>query len=450
MKIKNATSVHSPESLPAMPEEIRKFEMDQLVPVSDVVLHNSPENAITVTSSSERLLSLDALRGFDMFWILGGDALARALKNMNETKITSTISTQLSHVDWEGFRFYDMIFPLFVFMAGVSTVYSLAKANEQGGRARAMRRIFVRTILLFLCGIFYSGGFSRTWPDIRVLGVLQRIAIGYGGAALIYLFVGPHRPKTIIAITISILVGYWAALTFIPYPDIRLTKEGLEPLIAKAGGSTNPTDILAHVSTTTKGHYEKGYNLTNYIDWRYLPGRKYDTYFDPEGILSMIPAIASALLGIISGWLLRESNLNQIAKPFLLIAIGLGLAALGYQWGMSFPVIKKIWTSSFVLVAGGLSMALLGLFYLIIDVAGLKFWIWPFVWIGSNAITLYLLSNLMGFGKIAERLVGGDVSLFFNETIAKGAGGLIQVIVTLLLVIITARFLYRHKIFLRF
>ena len=402
-----------------------------------------------VQNQTGRLISLDALRGFDMFWILGGDALGRAIGKLEKTPLTETLSTQLSHVEWEGFHFYDMIFPLFVFMAGVSTVYSLAKAHETGGRGKAVRRIIVRTLLLFLCGIFYSGGFSNEWPNMRLLGVLQRIAIGYGGAALIYLAIGPKRPKSLIAVTIAILAGYWAALTYIPFPDVRLTKDSLDPLIAKAG-SSDPSAILQQVTDTTKGHYEKGYNLVNYIDWRYLPGRKYDTYFDPEGILSMIPAIASALLGILSGWLLREARLNNVAKPFLLIFLGLALAALGFQWDATFPIIKKIWTSSFVLVAGGLSMALLGLFYLIIDVIGFSIWARPFVWIGSNAITLYLTANLMGFGRVANRFVGGDVSHWIDSSVATGAGSLVQAIVNLMLVFLFARFLYKHRIFLRF
>jgi predicted acyltransferase len=421
--------------------------IDQLSnPSSDAPNQNQ---AVAEPQKSGRLISLDALRGFDMFWILGGDALARAISKMEKTPVTETLATQLSHVEWAGFHFYDMIFPLFVFMAGVSTVYSLANAHETGGRGKAVRRVVFRTVLLFLCGIFYSGGFSNEWPNMRLLGVLQRIALGYGGAALIYLVIGPKRPKTLVAITVAILAGYWAALSFIPFPDVRLTKEGLEPLIAKAG-SADPASILAQVSSKTKGQFEKGYNLVNYIDWRYLPGRKYDTYFDPEGILSMIPAVASALLGVLSGWLLRESRMNKVAKPFVLIAIGLALAALGFQWDTSFPIIKKIWTSSFVLVAGGFSMALLGLFYLIIDVIGLQFWARPFVWIGSNAITLYLTANLMGFGKVAARFVGGDVSNWFDASLAPGAGYLIQAIVNLLLVFLFARFLYRHKIFLRF
>lgn len=394
-------------------------------------------------------MSLDALRGFDMFWILGGDALARALDRMNLSPQTKKLTQQLSHVDWEGFRFYDMIFPLFVFMAGVSTVYSLSKAYETGGRGKALRRVLSRGLLLFLCGIFYSGGFSNNWPDIRLLGVLQRIAIGYTGAALIFLAIGPKRPLALLGITIGILVGYWAALTYIPFPDLRLNKESLDPIIAKAG-SADPEAIFAQVQTTTRGQFEKGYNLVNYLDFRYLPGRKYDTYFDPEGILSMIPAIGSAMLGILAGWLLREANMKPVYKALLLIAVGLSLAALGFQWSNSFPIIKKIWTSSFVLVAGGFSMALLGLFYLIIEVIGLKFWAWPFVWVGSNAITLYLLSNVMGYGRLATRLVGGDVSNWMDTNVATGAGGLLQVIVSLTIMFLIARFFYKNRIFLRF
>lgn len=396
-----------------------------------------------------RLMALDALRGFDMFWILGGDALARALDRMDKNPVTETLSTQLTHVDWDGFRFYDLIFPLFVFMAGVSTVYSLSKAYEEGGRGRAVRRVLVRTLLLFLCGIFYSGGMSNPWPNIRLLGVLQRIAIGYGGAALIFLAIGPKRPGRIAAVTAGILAGYWALLTYVPFPDVRLNKETLAPLIAQAG-TDDPKTVLSLVQGTTRGHFEPGYNLTNYLDFRYLPGRKYDTYYDPEGILSMLPAIASALLGILAGTLLRESQAKPVLKAFALLALGAALAAAGFQWDATFPIVKKIWTSSFVLVAGGFSMMLLGLFYLVIEVIGLRFWAWPFVWIGTNAITLYLLSNLMGYGRIAARFVGGDVSVWLNENVATGMGGLVQALLSLAIVFVIARFFHKNKIFLRF
>jgi len=139
-----------------------------------------------------------------------------------------------------------------------------------------------------------------------------------------------------------------------------------------------------------------------------------------------------------------------VLKALILLGIGAALAAAGFQWDATFPVVKKLWTSSFVLVAGGFSMMLLGLFYLVIEVIGLRFWAWPFVWIGTNAITLYLLSNLMGYGRIAARLVGGDVSVWLNDHVATGMGGLVQALVSLGIVFVIARFFYKNKIFLRF
>ncbi len=124
-------------------------------------------------------MSVDALRGFDMFWIIGADALGRGLRSMSDTGFTGTLATQLEHVEWEGFRFYDLIFPLFIFIVGVSLVFSLTKTIEQAGRAEAIGRIFRRSILLFAIGIFYSGGLTSAWPDTRLMGVLNRIALAY-------------------------------------------------------------------------------------------------------------------------------------------------------------------------------------------------------------------------------------------------------------------------------
>jgi predicted acyltransferase len=141
---------------------------------------------------SSRLMSLDALRGFDMFWILGADALVRALDRMGEDPVTKLFAQQLSHKDWDGFAFYDLIFPLFVFIAGVSLVWSLTKETEIHGRNGACQRVIRRGLLLVIIGIFYAGGFSNEWPNIRLLGVLQRIGLAYMFAGLIFLyFCGP-------------------------------------------------------------------------------------------------------------------------------------------------------------------------------------------------------------------------------------------------------------------
>src|SRR2546425_10042334 len=137
-------------------------------------------------SAGGRLMSLDALRGFDMFWIIGADSLVTALNRMSKSGPTEFLANQLEHAEWEGFHFYDLIFPLFVFMVGVSMVFSLTKTIEQEGKWAAHKRIFRRFILLFVLGVFYSGGLSNEWPNIRLMGVLQRIALCYFFAALIF------------------------------------------------------------------------------------------------------------------------------------------------------------------------------------------------------------------------------------------------------------------------
>ncbi|MCX6951805.1 MAG: heparan-alpha-glucosaminide N-acetyltransferase domain-containing protein, partial [Verrucomicrobia bacterium] len=156
--------------------------------------------------ASPRLVSLDALRGFDMFWILGADFLFTTLAKVCNVFPFTVIAGQLEHKDWDGFAFYDLIFPLFVFMAGVSVVFSLNRLIETGGRAAAVKRVLGRGALLFAIGLFYAGGLQTKWPDIRVLGVLQRIALAYTGAGLLFCF---FRPRSLAAIGAAILVGYW-------------------------------------------------------------------------------------------------------------------------------------------------------------------------------------------------------------------------------------------------
>src|SRR5262245_15305274 len=152
-----------------------------------------PGSAVDAPPETRRVISVDALRGFDMFWILGGDSLALALKKMSAGRedvlgaAGQFAGNQLEHVDWEGFRFYDLIFPLFVFIVGVSLVFSLTRLLEREGKAAAHRRVFRRFALLFVLALIYSGGVSRLWPDIRLLGVLNRIALCYLFASLLFL-----------------------------------------------------------------------------------------------------------------------------------------------------------------------------------------------------------------------------------------------------------------------
>lgn len=428
----------------------------------------------TKPPSPPRLMSLDALRGFDMFWIIGADSLVYALSKLSQNPATKFLAEQLDHAEWAGFRFYDLIFPLFVFMVGASIVFSLTKIINESGRAGAIHRVLKRGILLFSIGLIYSGGFTNLWPDLRLMGVLNRIALAYTGAGLLFCL---FKPRTLAGICAGLLVGYWALLTFTPIRDIQLEKSNLANLAEKAGdtklaasfrdagpGSTvNPSAIKdssvwtatqqMYAATTNRvtGKFEKGYNVVNHFDFEHLPGKKWDLFWDPEGILSTIPAVATCLLGVFAGLVLQSAKFSNDKKLLWLFGAGVAAVAIGWLWGLQFPVIKKIWTSSYVLVAGGYSALLLGAFYLVVDVWKYQKWCQPFVWMGMNAITIYLIKNFLGgtFSRLAARLVGGDIKAYLDDHVAKGFGDLLIAVVGLLIAFWIVRFLYQRKLFLR-
>ena len=393
-----------------------------------------------------RLASLDALRGFDMFWILGATSIAGALEKMKANDLTSLLTTQLTHVTWEGFRFYDLIFPLFLFIVGVSMVFSLDKALARGGRGAVLWRVLRRSLLLFALGVFASGGLSKPWPDVALGGVLHRIAACYLLASLIYVLV--RSARGLVCVSALLLVGYWALLTFVPVPDFKLDKPVVDEMAARIG-STSPDAISASVTARVTGSYEEGRNLTNHLDFRFLPGRKAQDYYINEGLLSTLPAVVLSLLGALAALLFKNTSLTPSKKMLWLIAGGLTCVALGLLWSAQFPMIKRIWTSSFVLVAGGTAACLMALFYGIVDVLGWRAWCRPFIWIGCNPLTLYILNPIVGFQSLAARLVGGDVRSFLDAEVSPGVGGLVVAITGMLLVILLARFLYRRGIFLR-
>ncbi len=169
----------------------------------------SSSTAGTPTPGSQRLLSLDALRGFDMFWIVGAEELVRGLEKVTSGGLLGLVADQLRHKAWEGFHFEDLIFPLFVFIIGVSLVFSVGKSLQTAGRPATVVRILRRSALLFLLGLLYYGGLSHPFEKIRLLGVLQRLSLCYLFASLLFCFL---KPRALIGVCIGILVGYWALL----------------------------------------------------------------------------------------------------------------------------------------------------------------------------------------------------------------------------------------------
>ena len=392
-------------------------------------------------------MSLDALRGFDMFWILGADGVVTALHKLSDAAPIRLLAGQVDHSEWAGFTFYDLIFPLFVFITGVSMVFSISRTLEQCGRAAAVRRILIRSAILFLLGILYNGGVSHVWPGVRLMGVLQRIALAYAVAGILFCCLG-FRGRT--AVGVLLLALYWALLTFVPIRNVALEKN----TVAAQLGTVRPTaaqvsQLYADTTTMVTGRYEPGLNLANHLDYLYLPGAKYDTYWDPEGLLSTLPAISTCLLGVMAGCCLRRSDRTSRQKLMRLIVTGAVCVLLGWFWSAEFPVVKKIWTSSFVLVAGGYSLLLLAAFYYLVDVREWRGWCRPFVWIGLNPLTLYLATALIDFGRIAEHLAGGSVAAFLDRHLTAGAGDLGLAVTMLGLLLALARFLHHRQIFLR-
>lgn len=408
---------------------------------------HSLRSSTVAAPTSSRLLSVDALRGFDMLWITGAAAFVRALDKMNQTDTTKFLSTQFTHCKWEGLRFYDLIFPLFLFLMGVSLVFSIDKTIELDGKTSAISRILRRSILLFLLGVFRTGGLSEPWPAIQLGGVLQRIAACYLASSLIYLLCRSHL-RMMFGITVGLLVGYWALLTYVPFPDLLLNKANVQT-IAQELGTNSPAAIAGSVSTRVRGVYEEGRNLTNYIDFRYLRGKKTQVYYINEGLLSTMSSIAICLFGAFAGQILKRESVPPSRKALLICLGGLALIAVGMLWSIQFPLIKRIWTSSFCLVASGFAAIFLSLFYYIIDVRGFRKWCQPFVWIGTNSITIYLAVYIVDFPKLAEKFVGGDIHAYFEAHVAKGFGDLVIAMVALLLSILLCRFLYHRRIFLR-
>ena len=369
-----------------------------------------------------RIASIDALRGLNMFWIMGFDGAMVALAQMSEGKgplvhaVSGLLAAQFQHIAWEGLRFYDLIFPLFVFLTGVSIVLSLPRLVEREGRAKAHIRVLRRSLLLYLMGLIAYGGIGEHWADIRLLGILQRIALCYFFTSLMFL---NFDLRGLIAAVVILLIGYWALLTFVPVPGIGV------------------------------GSYAAETNLANWIDHNYLPGRLWDVTRDPEGMLSTLPAIGTCLFGVFAGLLLCDNRVGERQKTLWLIGAGCLLLLAGYLWALQFPVIKAIWTSSFVLVTAGYSAILLALMHQIIDVWQWRRWATVFTWVGANALTLYFLNDIVSFWSVAARFVGGDFASLLDRVVAQGAGGFVINIVALILAVMLAGFLYRHKIFIR-
>jgi predicted acyltransferase len=311
----------------------------------------------------ERLISLDAFRGFT----IAGMIL------VNNPGSWGNIYPQLAHASWNGWTFTDFIFPFFLWIVGVSMTFSFAVRKTKGDdNTKLLLGVLRRSAIMFGLGIFLTGfpfgllwGHHLDWATIRIPGVLQRIAICYLISSMIYL--NTSMRGVIISIG-ALFVTYWLFMFYYPVPEIGA------------------------------GVFEKGRNFAAYIDSMFLSGHMWSATktWDPEGLFSTLPAIASSLIGAVTGDYLRQSPQEKTEKSVWMFVFGSAFLLIGAILDMWMPINKSLWTVSYTLFMAGWALCIFGIFYFLIDAKGIKKWAYPFIVYGMNAIFVFVLSGVAG------------------------------------------------------
>ncbi len=365
------------------------------------------------TGTKERLLSLDTLRGFDMAMLVGGAGIIIALSKLTGWSWMEAVATQMHHVKWEGFRFYDLIFPLFMFISGVAIPYAINSKVEKGvAKSLLFRKIFIRLLALIGFGFLYNGLMSRGFTNFRYVSVLSQIGFGYFFAALICLY--SKSIKGTLYWLLGIMGGVAILQLFVPVPG--------------------------HGA----GTFEPGTSINAWLDQLLIPGRLHGEVFDPEGVLCIVSAVTITLMGALAGYIIRSGKSAPAKKALYIALAGAGAIVVAQILSTFYPIIKAMWTVSYVLKAGGVSALLLALFYYVIDVKGSKNWTLFFRVFGMNSITIYMADRIINFHGIS-RFFTGWTSVHINEQ----WGTLFIAIGVLVIQWSLMLFLYRKKIFLR-
>jgi len=337
-----------------------------------------------------RLVSLDALRGFDMFWIIGGENVFMALSKASNNGFMNSVAEQLDHVPWEGFRFYDLIMPLFLFMVGMSIPFSLSKRMSSGESNKSIYlHTIKRVVILFLLGMVCQCHLLSLDPSklFVIHDTLQSIAIGYLFSVIIYTKL---NLKFQLILTSGLLLLYWAILQFVAVPGYE------------AGLMTPEINIAKYVEHAVFGQFD---DAPSAYTW----------------FLGSLGFVATVMTGVFASTIIRSENIKLkwitspnklMQKTYALVAAGLALVVAGQLANVWFPIIKHIWNPSFVLFSSGLSFLLMALFYYIIDVKGYQRWAFWLKVIGMNSIAIYMAVHLIDFSDIAHNLVFGFEQFF--------------------------------------
>ena len=327
-----------------------------------------------MATNSKRIISIDALRGFTMLFIIGGGTFIRSFHKVWPNSFTNVLAENMEHAGWEGFYFMDLIFPLFLFLVGLLLPTVILRQLEKGKTPQQLYlHIVKRTLVLIFLGLVNYGLLKFEWGTMRWSSVLGRIGICYFIASLLVIHTNWKVQATVVFI---ILIGYWAAAMFVPVPGFGagvLTPEG---------------------------------SLMTWLDQKLIPGTLGLGLYDRQGVLSTFTSLATTLIGVLAGhWLRTERTPNSKTLGFIIA--GFIALIIGWIWGQFFFISRNVWTSSFVLYSAGWSLLLFALFYWIIDVQGYKKWTFVLVVIGMNAITIWVGQRLIDFEFISNALFLG-------------------------------------------
>lgn len=366
-----------------------------------------------VSKKPKRLLSIDSLRGFDMLLISGGATFLGLMHGKTDLAWVDWVAMQMKHVPWHGFTFYDFIFPLFLFISGLSLPFSLNKGLVLGlSKPNLISKAFQRMLILIALGILYKNAPVPFFEPskIRIVSVLGRIGFAGFVTTLLYLYV-PLRGR--ILCVALILLWYYAALFLIPVPGYGAGDLSFEG------------------------------NLVGWFDRQFLPGRLAQKTYDELGILTQFPALCLTVLGAMAGDILRFDWKDSKKVLYLLMA-GVFSIGLGLLWGMHFPINKHLWTSSFILLTGGMAFLFLTLFYFLIDVLKFQKWAFFFKVIGLNSLTIYLAYRFIDFSTTSRLLFSG-----LYTSAPEQWHKVFQTLGALGLVWLFLYFLYRNRLFLK-
>lgn len=358
----------------------------------------------------------------------------------------------LMHSLWNGLTLTDLIAPFFLFIVGISITIAYTKRMERGDPKMEMyKKIVWRSFKIFAVGIFLNLLPDFNFADLRWTGTLPRIAIVFLVCALIFL---NSNWKSQAWIGALVLVGYWLAMMLIPVPIDEVIAQAL--VNGEVLRHSGP-DIVEGLKQLPGGYIaanlEPGTNLTAWFDRKFLPGTMWQVTWDPEGILSTLPAIVSGITGMLAGRLI-VGKLTREQKVIWLMVAGFFAAFAGYLWGLTFPVNENIWTSSFVLVTSGLGAMLLGAVYFLVDMEGHVIGTKPGIIFGANAITVYVLGDVLAIIFYYMKIGGQSLNMhFFNAFTAVGmapkVASMLYALLYVCIIFIPAYIMYRKKVFIK-